>query len=625
MRAHAPSYSPDGKMLSFVINKDGTQNLCIAENPSGDRLQKVTLLTDFKHGEQIYSPRWSPDSRYIIFDYSKTDHRSVARYDVSLSKTEFLFTDTEADFRCPVYSQDGKYIYLSSDRTGIFNIYRYAVQDEVSMSPADRITKLEQVTNVKGGAFMPSIDKNSNLVYSGWKSSGYKIFQLKDIKNLDDSIIQNNAVYIRPDKTIPKYAAQNKFNSFEPKNKFNWDTLKNFNDDTYKVSQPKKYRNVATPLFIIPVLRFDTYNKSGKFIDAVKPGIYFYSQDVLGKMGIFGGASINKLLERDLFLEFDYNNGVPFFKDFFNKTVGFVPAFQLAGYNVSRKTDAKFLAGIDTIPVDITYDLMQFDFSMAFKIINSSHNMKFGFSYSSYSSKFNTFLIPGTGLQVPSSSTNYFKGRDLSLTYSHSDFKPYRNDDINPIGRYIRLKYDYEFNELNPEMQIDQNTGSVITVFQKARFHRLEGEWDESFQIFNSHAFGFKIKCGAILGTTQDNFFDFYISGFPGMKGYPFYAIGGNRYAHANIYYRVPVFEDIDFKFLQFYVDKLYFSVYGDIGNAWNSNKTRPVDFKKTLEPSSGFKLIRILCTLLLLHLMLLMALMNLKECFQLLQATNKK
>ncbi|HMR00594.1 MAG TPA: hypothetical protein PKE39_16340, partial [Ignavibacteria bacterium] len=439
---------------------------------------------------------------------------------------------------------------------------------------------------VIGGAFMPSAD-GTNLTFSTWQTGGYKINELKDFTVLDSLITEKNANYKRPDKVLPKYSQENSENTSFSKNKFDFPRLKDFKDDSVKSYSSTKYNNVATPLFIIPVLRFDNYTKGGKFLDIIKPGLYFYSQDVLGRMGIFGGASINRNFERDLFLQFDYNNGVPFLKDFFLKKLGFSPSFQLAGYNVSRKTEADLVAGLDTLPVDVTYDLLQFEFGMAFKIINANHNMRAGFTYSSYASKLSTFVIPSINRQVSASSTNYFKGRDLSLAYSYSSFLPNKNDDINPIGRYFRLKYDYEINDLNPELVIDDQ-GNVTEAFEKAKFHRLEGDLLQGFGLFNnSHSLSLRLRAGTIFGPQQDNFFDFYASGFPNMKGYPFYALGGNRYATANLTYRFPIATDLDFNFLQFYFDKLYFSVYGDIGNAWNGKATKLKDFRKDV----GFEL----------------------------------
>ncbi len=578
-RAHAPAFSYDGKQICFVTNSDGTQNLFVTKNPDGKKIKVVTQLTSFTNGEQIYAPRWSPDGQYIVYDYSRNGSRKIQRIEVSSAKIEPLFEDDSTDFRCPVYSPDGKYIYFASDITGIFNIYRYNVVNDLGMNPGDRKARLKQITNVLGGAFMPSVDSTDNLTFASYNTTGYKISYLKSFQEIDSMVTLNNAVYERPERVIEKYAQETDSTLVVSKNKFNWAKLHNFEDKNPAKHPNSSYTNVATPLFIIPVLRFDNYTKSGKFLDVIKPGLYFYSSDVLGRMGIFGGASMNWNLERDLFLQFDYNNGVPFLKDLFLKKLGFVPSFNLAGYNITRKTNADLIAGVDTIPVDITYDLLQFDFSMAFKIINANHTMKAGFSISRYSSKLGEFDIPLLG-HIPATSTNYFNGRDLSLTYVYNNFKPSRNDDINPIGRYFKLRYDYEFNYLNPSLVVNEQ-GNVVEEFSRAKFHRLEGEWDESFSLFNSHSLGFKLKAGSILGPTVDNFFDFYASGFPGMKGYPFYAIGGNRYASANLTYRFPIAQDLDFKFLQFYFDKIFFSVYGDVGNAWNGKDVKLKDFKK--------------------------------------------
>lgn len=589
-RAHAPTYSPDGKHIAYVRNKDGTQNLFVSPLNNGNELRKseAKQITSFTNGEQVYAPRWSPNGINVIFDYSKEDSRGIGEINTETGAINFLFAEKGYDFRSPIYNATGDTIFFASDRTGIYNIYSYALSSDSNgtQSTTDRIQSLNQLTNVLGGAFMPSVDNNGNLTFATWQTGGYKINKLNGYSSLNEQIIQNEADYKRPDKVIQKHADENSTNSTAKKNGFDWEALKRFDDNNPLIKKTGKYNNVATPLFIIPVLRFDNYTKDGKFVDAIKPGLYFYSSDVLGRMGIFGGASINKNFERDLFLQFDYNNGVPFLKKQF-LDIGFAPHFQLAGYNVTRKTDADLVAGLDTIGVEVTYDLLQFEFNMAFKIINAAHNMRAGFTYSSYSSKLGTFLIPSINAQVPATSTNYFTGRDLSLTYSYSAFLPNKNDDINPIGRYFRLRYDYEINDLNPELEIDEQ-GNVTERFEKVKFSRLEGDLLQGIGLFNnSHSLSLRLRGGSIIGPQQDNFFDFYASGFPNMKGYPFYSIGGNRYATANLTYRFPIATNMDFKFLQFYFDKLYFSVYGDIGNAWNGKNTKLKEFKKDV----GFEL----------------------------------
>ncbi len=441
-RAHSPAISRDGNHVCYIINGDGSQNLWTANISGDNKLSGEKRITEFNNGEQLFNPKWSPDGKYLIFDYAKNDERNVSRITLTDDKFEFLLGKEKTDFRNPSFSKDGKYLFLSCDMTGIFNVYRFDLSLD-TLNIDDRINSLEQITNVIGGAYMPSVDTAGNLTYASFQSRGYKINYLNNYSVLDSLIKLNDAVYNPPRQVLEKYAAQNDSNSTEYKNKFNWKHLRNFNDDDPKVNPKQNYNNVSTSLFFIPVIRFDNYSKNAKFLETIKPGLYFYSEDVIRKMGIFGGALMNSKMERDLFLQFDYNNGVPFFKDFFVKKLSFVPHFTLAGYNVTRKTNADILVGLDTIPIDITYDLLEFDFQMAFKIINSNHNMIAGFSISRYTSSFNTFLIPGTGLQVPSTSTNYFNGRDVSLNYIYNNFKPYKNYDINPVGRYVNIKNDY--------------------------------------------------------------------------------------------------------------------------------------------------------------------------------------
>jgi len=65
------------------------------------------------------------------------------------------------------------------------------------------------------------------------------------------------------------------------------------------------------------------------------------------------------------------------------------------------------------------------------------------------------------------------------------------------------------------------------------------------------------------------------------MKAYPFYAISGNELGWLNLTYRFPLFTDIDTKIGHLYLDKIFLSVYGDLGNAWTGNIPALDTFKK--------------------------------------------
>jgi outer membrane protein assembly factor BamA len=98
----------------------------------------------------------------------------------------------------------------------------------------------------------------------------------------------------------------------------------------------------------------------------------------------------------------------------------------------------------------------------------------------------------------------------------------------------------------------------------------VELNWREHLPFFfKKHTLTFSARGGTILGPEVDEFFDFYAGGLVGMKGYPFYALGGNEMAVLGMTYRFPLISNIDVRVLQLYFDKLYGALFADIGDAW--------------------------------------------------------
>ena len=57
LRALNPSVSPDGKTIAFATEGDATMNVALV----GSDGKNFRLLTNFKNGEQVFTPKWSPD------------------------------------------------------------------------------------------------------------------------------------------------------------------------------------------------------------------------------------------------------------------------------------------------------------------------------------------------------------------------------------------------------------------------------------------------------------------------------------------------------------------------------------------------------------------------------------
>ncbi len=571
-RALNPSISADGKFLAFAVGSDGTMNIAISDTLGKNFLR----LTNYKDGEQIYLPKWSPDGKTIVFGFSFREEQDIATVSVGDGKVDMIVTG-ETDDRNPVYSTDGKSLYFVSDRTGIFNLYRMDLAT----------TGVEQLSNVLGGTFMPSVNTGGDIAFASYTSTGFKINHLNNPERKDFS----SAAYLElesirmPELHMGDQSLQ--------RNRFDWTSLRNFDDTQPFGGESKTYKNIFSSVVVIPFLRIDNYNTKSSGLDFLKPGFYFLSSDVIDKMNMFGGAAINHLFERDLFLIFEYRDRVIGFHQ-----LGLHPTVSFEVYNISRKREKEKLVIVeqfDESEADITYSLLEFDLLFKQHLLSESDVLTAGITYSIYSTSISSFLIKNSALLVPASSEDYFRGTMLSLDWKFSGIVPSRNREINPVGSSFSVRYEYNMDRFNSDGEYEVSETGVNPVLKPFNFHRGEFRYTHHFQLpLWKHTLSFTLNGGTIFGPQVPDFFDFYAGGLVGMKGYPFYSIGGNEIATLNAAYRYPIWENIDFRIFQLYFDKLYGEFHADFGNSWNGlpnvrDVKRDVGFELRLEAFSWY------------------------------------
>ena len=563
LRANFPAVSPDGKYVVFQYQKDGTTNLGIVTTEGKD----FKRITFFEEGEQVYNPKFAYNNNEVYFGYATRHGRDIAK--VNIDGTGFqLVINSEHDERNPSPAPDGS-LYYSCDETGIYNIYKKSPTGDNTI----------QLTNVTGGAFYPHTDIEGNILYAGYTSSGYKIYQLK--KDDQKSILaENRYTWINNpplDRSLPNSDVDN----------FDFEYLKNFDDNKLQAYDSKPYSGFFSKFSFFPFLRLDNYNTSNSGLDKIKLGFYMMTFDYLNKYSVFAGASINKRLERDLFLNLEYRNRVPILFD-----LGIKPVLSLELYSISRKTSVDLGFGIDSsyvprridynVPVDVTYDLFEFDFAAKHKIFAEGNDLEVRFVYSQYSALLGSFIIPESNNTLyPSSNDTYFIGRKVEFTYDHKMIIPTVDSDINPVGREIQLKYGYEFNKFNANSEYEVEDGMLKPLYDKFNYSTLELNWKEHIPVWNQHTLTAQLRAASILGPPVPDFFDYYLGGLIGMKSYPFYAVNGNELGWLNLTYRFPLIKNIDTRVGHLYLDKIYLSFHGDFGNAWTGEFPGWDDFKK--------------------------------------------
>jgi len=181
LNAANASYSPDGSRIVFIRGGGSNFRLCVAPVPEGKKLDEEDVKTIFpsdnflegRFGFSLFTPRFSPDGKKIIFSYFDENSRNIGIVNADGSGFVPLLA-RPYDERDPDWSADGKSFYFSSDSTGIYNIYRYTF--------AGAGGTIEAVTNVAGGAFSPAISpKGDKLAYVNYDKDGFSIYLLSGL------------------------------------------------------------------------------------------------------------------------------------------------------------------------------------------------------------------------------------------------------------------------------------------------------------------------------------------------------------------------------------------------------------------------------------------------------------
>ncbi len=168
-RAREPDVSPDGRHVAFVTNAGGTTTLRIADLDATGALSNTRRLVPSARYEQVFTPRFSPDGRRVAYSaWTRGGYRDIRIVDIESGAVTELMHDRAIDQQ-PVFSPDGKFLFFTSDRGGVANVYAYELAT----------TRLKQVTNVVTGAYMPAISPDGHtLVYVGYTTKGFDLFRM---------------------------------------------------------------------------------------------------------------------------------------------------------------------------------------------------------------------------------------------------------------------------------------------------------------------------------------------------------------------------------------------------------------------------------------------------------------
>jgi len=209
-RAALPRWAPDGKQIAYVSSRTGQPSQIVLIGPEGGKASpvygenhgqidanwsadgqrmiygyvfgtpdmsinmldlKAHKITKIAGSDGLFSPRWSPDGRYLVA--LSQDFTKVMLFDFKTQQWSTWFTEPAGAVNYPVWSSDGKSIYFDDLVTDEETIRRVKLGED----HAERVYALRHIDRYLGpwgywvgqapdGSWMFVQDRSTQEVYS---------------------------------------------------------------------------------------------------------------------------------------------------------------------------------------------------------------------------------------------------------------------------------------------------------------------------------------------------------------------------------------------------------------------------------------------------------------------------
>jgi Tol biopolymer transport system component len=183
-----PRYSPDGKMIAFVSDRDGSENLWVAKAEGSE----ARPLTKDKHS-LFTSPAWTPDGEYILA--SRQPQRPWSAFElwsyhvrggsgVQVTKAKAKPDAHDDDYSHAVgaiATRDGKYLYYTK-RLKLFNAYNNIHFPLSQVVRRDRTTGDEDtITGAQGSGIRPGLSPDGSKLVYGTRIDNQTGLRIRDL------------------------------------------------------------------------------------------------------------------------------------------------------------------------------------------------------------------------------------------------------------------------------------------------------------------------------------------------------------------------------------------------------------------------------------------------------------
>ncbi|NHZ85569.1 MAG: hypothetical protein GWP19_06780, partial [Planctomycetia bacterium] len=191
-RLYSIDISPDNSELIAVQTYLPYNRLSLIDSKSGEILKYINF-----ENFTILNPRWSPSGNHIAFALQDSvGIVNIVVYNLKTNKWRYIYQPNFNQDNHPCWSQDEKFIFFSSDQSGIFNIWATDVMTGERW----------MITDVELGAFTPDVSPTGDeIAFSIYSENGFRIAtKILDISSWikSDKIINENTLLFSRRETI---------------------------------------------------------------------------------------------------------------------------------------------------------------------------------------------------------------------------------------------------------------------------------------------------------------------------------------------------------------------------------------------------------------------------------------
>ncbi len=128
----SPTFSPDGKRIAFVTNKDGSPRVYVMDVPAlGTPLKDIKAQLVTKHSRESTAPTWSPDGTKLAYCALTSGVRQIWVYDFT-TKEERQLTKGPGNKENPSWAPNSMCLVYNCSDTGACELFLTTINQGIS-------------------------------------------------------------------------------------------------------------------------------------------------------------------------------------------------------------------------------------------------------------------------------------------------------------------------------------------------------------------------------------------------------------------------------------------------------------------------------------------------------------